>query len=76
VAEAVGDGSREVASQTEQQLRGSTGRSRIGIISAMRGGEVVEKDDQNPQRCCNTLSVTIAATIHLHYLYSVCYSKT
>jgi hypothetical protein len=75
VAEAVGDGSGEVTSQPEQQLQGSTVHSISGIISAMCSGGVLEKQDQNLQRRCNTLSVTIAATLHLHYLYNNCYSK-
>jgi hypothetical protein len=43
VTEVIGDGSRKVANQPEQHLRGSIGRSNRGIISAMRCSRVVEK---------------------------------
>jgi hypothetical protein len=46
MAEVIGDGDRDVASQLEQHLQGSTGCSRKGIISAMCDGRVVEKKDE------------------------------
>jgi hypothetical protein len=49
MAEALGDGSGDVANQPEHHLQGSTGHSRIGIISVMCSGRVLKKE-RNPQR--------------------------
>jgi uncharacterized protein (TIGR01568 family) len=45
MAEAVGDGSGDVANQPEHHLQGSTGHSRIGIISVMCSGRVLKKNE-------------------------------